>query len=51
MNKKINWPVTLLLILGSLLIIFPLYLTITIAFKTPQELANNLLALPKILVI
>ncbi len=33
--------------LGSLLIIFPLYLTITIAFKTPQELANNLLALPK----
>ncbi|MEK3889784.1 carbohydrate ABC transporter permease [Bacillus sp. FSL K6-3431] len=46
-NKRTNWPATILLIAGSLLILFPLYLTITIAFKTPQELANNLLALPK----
>jgi len=46
-RKRINWPVTLLLILGSLFILFPLYLTITIAFKTPREMAGNLLALPE----
>ncbi|QNF29198.1 carbohydrate ABC transporter permease [Metabacillus sp. KUDC1714] len=46
-NKKTNWPVTTLLIVGTLLILIPLYLTITIAFKTPQEMAGNLLALPK----
>ncbi|MCA0174014.1 carbohydrate ABC transporter permease [Bacillus sp. RAR_GA_16] len=47
MRKKANWFITSLLILGSLLILFPLYLTVTIALKTPQELANSLLALPK----
>ncbi|MGM7723792.1 carbohydrate ABC transporter permease [Metabacillus sp. Hm71] len=47
MNKQTNWPVTTLLIIGTLLILLPLYLTITIAFKTPQEMAGNLLALPK----
>ena len=47
MRKKANWFITSLLILGSLLILFPLYLTVTIALKTPQELANSFLALPK----
>ncbi|RSK47939.1 carbohydrate ABC transporter permease [Bacillus canaveralius] len=47
MTKKTNWPVTILLILGSLFIVFPLYLTVTIAFKTPAEMAGNLLALPQ----
>ncbi|WP_409304226.1 carbohydrate ABC transporter permease [Peribacillus sp. SCS-155] len=46
-RKKTSWLITSLLILGSLFILFPLYLTITIAFKTPQELAGNLLALPQ----
>ncbi|MFG6117893.1 carbohydrate ABC transporter permease [Thalassobacillus sp. B23F22_16] len=46
-GKKTNWPVTILLIIGSLLVLFPLYLTVTIALKTPQELAGNLLALPE----
>jgi raffinose/stachyose/melibiose transport system permease protein len=45
--KKTNWLITTLLILGSLLILFPLYLTLTISLKTPQELANSLWALPK----
>ncbi|MDP1442128.1 carbohydrate ABC transporter permease [Priestia megaterium] len=45
-NKKTNWTVTLLLIVGTIFILFPLYLTITISFKTPQEMAENLLALP-----
>ncbi|MBD1381456.1 carbohydrate ABC transporter permease [Metabacillus arenae] len=47
MNKQTNWPVTILLMIGSLAILVPLYLTITIAFKTPQEMAGNLLALPQ----
>ncbi|WP_347551154.1 carbohydrate ABC transporter permease [Pseudalkalibacillus hwajinpoensis] len=47
MGKKSNWFITTLLILGSLLILFPLYLTVTIALKTPQELADSFLALPK----
>ncbi|MGM0806880.1 MAG: carbohydrate ABC transporter permease [Bacillota bacterium] len=45
--KKTSWIVTTLLILGSLFILFPLYITVTIAFKTPPEMAGNLLALPK----
>ncbi|ALC92880.1 ABC transporter permease [Bacillus sp. FJAT-18017] len=47
MQKRTNWTVTILLILGSLVILFPLYLTVTIAFKTPPEMIGNLLALPK----
>ncbi|MGP4078326.1 carbohydrate ABC transporter permease [Pseudalkalibacillus sp. R45] len=46
-GRKVNWIVTALLFLGSLLILFPLYLTITIALKTPQEMSGNFLALPK----
>ncbi|MCD7035543.1 carbohydrate ABC transporter permease [Metabacillus sp. GX 13764] len=46
-TKKTNWPATLLLILGSLLILFPLYLTVTIALKTPEEMSQSLLSLPQ----
>src|SRR5690625_5495379 len=44
---RINWKITTLLILGTLFILFPLYLTIVIAFKTPEEMGGNLLALPE----
>ncbi len=46
MTKKINWTVTTLLIVGSIVILFPLYLTVVNAFKTPQETAQSILALP-----
>lgn len=47
-TKKINLPITLLLIVGSLAIIFPLYITVVTALKSPQELAaNSILALPE----
>ncbi|WP_096190612.1 carbohydrate ABC transporter permease [Evansella halocellulosilytica] len=46
MRKRINWPVTFLLLLGSIVILFPLYLTVVNAFKTPQETAESILALP-----
>ncbi|SDI07234.1 raffinose/stachyose/melibiose transport system permease protein [Alteribacillus bidgolensis] len=35
MNRKTNWPITILLILGTLVILFPLYLTVTVALKSP----------------
>src|SRR5690625_7670876 len=44
---RINWKITTLLILGTLFILFPLYLTIVIAFKTPEEMGGNLLAPPE----
>ncbi|KHE66719.1 ABC transporter permease, partial [Halobacillus sp. BBL2006] len=43
---KKNWLVTSLLILGTVLVLLPLYLTITIALKTPEEMSEPLLSLP-----
>ena len=51
MNKKVNTPAMILLILGLSTIIFPLYLTIVIAFKQPSEMTNSIsgiLSLPKV---
>ena len=45
-----NWPAEVLLILGLITIIFPLYMTVVIAFKQPSEMTNSisgLLSLPK----
>lgn len=49
-NEKVNWPVTILLVLGLVTVIFPLYMTIVIAFKQPSEMTNSvsgILSLPK----
>lgn len=49
-RSKVNWPVTILLILGLITIIFPLYMTVIIAFKQPSEMTNSIsgiLSLPK----
>lgn len=48
--EKINWPVTILLILGISTVLFPLYMTIVIALKQPSEMTNSIagiLSLPK----
>ena len=37
-----NWPVTILLILGGVTVIFPLYMAIVIAFKKPSEMTNDI---------
>lgn len=47
---KSNIRLTILLILGCVTILFPLYMTITIAFKSPSEMTNDIfgaLSLPK----
>jgi len=49
-KEKVNWPVTILLILGLITVVFPLYMTIIIAFKQPSEMTNSIagiLSLPK----
>lgn len=49
-NKKTNWPVIVLLILGLSTIAFPLYMTVIIAFKQPSEMTNSIsgiLSLPQ----
>ena len=49
-KERVNWPVTILLILGLSTVIFPLYLTVVIAFKKPSEMTNSIsgiLSLPK----
>jgi raffinose/stachyose/melibiose transport system permease protein len=47
---KSNISLTILLILGCVTILFPLYMTIIIAFKSPSEMTNDIfgaLSLPK----
>ncbi len=49
-KEKFNWPVTILLMIGLITIIFPLYMTIVIAFKQPSEMTNSvsgILSLPR----
>lgn len=49
-QKKNNWVVMTLLILGLSTIVFPLYMTIVIAFKQPTEMTNSIsgiLSLPQ----
>ncbi len=49
-KEKVNWPITILLIAGLITVIFPLYMTIVIAFKQPSEMTNSIsgiLSLPK----
>ena len=47
---KINWPITVLLVIGCITILFPLYMAIVIAFKNPTEMTNDIagiLSLPQ----
>lgn len=49
-REKANWPVTVMLIVGLITVVFPLYLTVVIAFKQPSEMTNSvagILSLPK----
>jgi len=48
MNRgKTNWSLTILLIVLSVVVFLPLYLTVIVALKTPRELAESILALPQ----
>ncbi|MCY9669352.1 carbohydrate ABC transporter permease [Paenibacillus alginolyticus] len=47
-ENRTNWTVTFLIALGSLIVIFPLYMTIMIAVKSPQQMASSVLAWPTV---
>jgi raffinose/stachyose/melibiose transport system permease protein len=36
-SGRVNWPATLLLVLASLSVLVPLYFTLAMAFKTPEQ--------------
>ncbi|MDY3766418.1 MAG: carbohydrate ABC transporter permease [Lachnospiraceae bacterium] len=40
--EKINWPITILLIVGCVTVFFPLYMAVIIAFKQPSEMTNDI---------
>ena len=40
-TAKVNWPITILLIIGCLTVFFPLYMAVIIAFKQPSEMTNR----------
>ena len=46
-DGKTNWPVTILLLICSLTIFFPIYIAVVIALKQPSEMVGNILSLPK----
>lgn len=49
-QTKSNWFVTICLFLGLVTVIFPLYMTVVIAFKQPAEMTNSvqgILSLPR----
>ncbi|NKF08573.1 carbohydrate ABC transporter permease [Clostridium gasigenes] len=45
---KINWPITILMMLGTTTVIFPLIITILIALKSPEDMMNGVLSIPKV---
>lgn len=46
-DGKTNWLVTIILLIFSLTIFFPLYIAIVIALKQPSDMIGNVLSLPK----
>ena len=38
---KTNWALTIILILGTVTVFFPLYMAVIIAFKQPSEMTND----------
>ena len=46
MREKTNWWATALVLLGSLVIIIPLYMAFVVSLKNPQQLAESILAVP-----
>ncbi|WP_067932631.1 carbohydrate ABC transporter permease [Alicyclobacillus kakegawensis] len=46
MRTRTNWPAMIFLIIGALFILFPIYMAIAVAVKSPQELAQSVLGFP-----
>ena len=44
-KDKVNWPITIALIVGLVTVIFPLYMTLIIALKQPSEMTNDIVGI------
>lgn len=42
LEQRTNWVLTVVLILGTLTVFFPLYMAVIIAFKQPSEMTNDI---------
>ena len=51
MKKKINIFIYIFLMIGVLLIVYPMILTVITSLKTPQELSRSFFALPERLML
>lgn len=40
-SQKTNWVLTIVLVLGTITVFFPLYMAFIIAFKKPSEMTND----------
>ena len=40
-TQKTNWVLTIVLVLGTVTVFFPLYMAFVIAFKQPSEMTND----------
>ncbi|ALP90651.1 MULTISPECIES: carbohydrate ABC transporter permease [Clostridium] len=47
-DEKSNWPLTILMLIGTVTIIFPLIITVLIALKSPQDMMGGVLSLPEV---
>ena len=41
-GKIVHYIINVLLVLGTLTVLFPLYMTLIIAFKKPSEMTNDI---------
>ena len=47
-DEKSNWSLTILMLIGTVTIIFPLIITVLIALKSPQDMMGGVLSLPEV---
>lgn len=45
-HTRTNWTVNILVAIGTIIVLFPLYMAITIALKDPQQMSQSLFGLP-----
>ncbi|GAK41679.1 carbohydrate ABC transporter permease [Paenibacillus urinalis] len=45
-RSRTNWLVTLLVAMGTIVILFPLYMTLTIAIKNPEQMRQSVFSFP-----
>ena len=45
-RNRTNWIVMTLIVLGTIVVLFPLYMTVTIALKNPEQMRQSIFAFP-----